>query len=97
MQRFNNSFSGGRGKGTGNKMGGYGMRLRDGSCQGQGLGQGNRLRQFSNASGPGFFNRFFTGGNSMDRTSSTPGAGELLSAIKDLQQQIDDLKNQSGK
>ena len=92
MQRFNSSFSGGRGKGTGNGMGG-GMRLRDGSCQ----GQGNRMRQSASASGPGFFNRFFTGGNSIDRTSSTPGAGELLSAIKDLQQQIDDLKNQSRK
>jgi hypothetical protein len=98
MPRFNNCLTGGRGNGRGNGagpgMGGFGMRLRDGSCQGQGLGQGNRLSQSQNASGPGFFNRFFTGGNS---ANSTSGAKELLSAIKDLQQQIDELKNQSGK
>jgi len=101
MPRFNNCLPGGRGNGRGNEagtgMGGYGMRRRDGSCQGLGLGQGSRMNPSANASGPGFFNRFFTGGSSMNSTSSTPGANELLSAIKYLQQQIDELKNQSGK
>ena len=95
MLRFNNCFFGRRDRG--NATGGFGTRRRDGSCQGQGLGQENRMGQSQNASGPGFFNRFFAGGNLPNRTSSTLGTEGLLSAIKDLQQQIDDLKNQSGK
>lgn len=95
MLRFNNCFSGRRGRGNATRA--FGMRLRDGSCQGQGSGQENRMGQSQNASGPGFFNRFFAGGNLPTGTSSTAGTEGLLSAIKDLQQQIDDLKNQSGK
>ena len=92
MLRFNNCLSGGRGRGNG--MGGNGMRLRDGSCQGQGFGQGSRMGQSPKASGPGFFNRFFSGRSFSNRTSVSE---ELLSAIKDLQQQINDLKNPEGK
>lgn len=78
-------------------MGGYAMRLRDGSCQGRGLTQESAMVQSENASGPGFFNRFFSNENPAKRTSTASGTQELLSAIKDLQQQIDELKNQSGK
>jgi hypothetical protein len=78
-------------------MGGYGMRLRDGSCQGQSLGQGNRMGQPRSASGPGFLDRFLTGANSANGVSTAPGIESLLSAITDLKQQIDALKNQSGK
>jgi len=78
-------------------MGDYGMRLRDGSCQARGLGQGNRMGSFQNVSGPGFFNRLFAGRNSTNNASTTPGTEELLSTIRGLQQQIDDLKNQSNK
>ena len=95
MARFNNGMSGQRGRGNG--MGGYGMRLRDGSCQAQGLGQGNRMGSFQNISGPGFFNRLFAGRNSTNNASTTPGTEELLSTIRGLQQQIDELKNQSSK
>ena len=95
MPRFNNCLSGQRGGGNG--MGGYGMRLRDGSCQARGLGQGNFQSPFRNISGPGFFNRLFAGRNSTNNASTTPGTEELLSAIRGLQQQIDELKNQSGK
>ena len=95
MLRVNNCVSGRRGRGNG--MGGYGMRLRDGSCQAPGLDQGSRQGQFQNVSGPGLFNRLFTRGNSTSSTSTTPGTEDLLSAIRSLQQQIDDLKSQSGK
>lgn len=95
MLLFNNCMSGRRSKGNG--MGGYGMRLRDGSCQARGWGQGGFQSPFQNTTGPGFFNRLFAGGNSTNRASTTPGAQELLSAIKSLQQQVDELKNQSGK
>ena len=73
------------------------MRLRDGSCQGQGLGQGKRMGQSRSASGPGFLDRFFAGGNPTNAASTASGTEALLSAIKDLKQQIDALKNQSGK
>ena len=95
MLRFNNCVSGRRGRGNG--MGDYGLRLRDGSCQARGLGQGNRMGSFQNISGPGFFNRLFAGRNSTNNASTTPGTEELLSTIRGLQQQIDDLKNQSNK
>ena len=95
MPRFNNGMSGQRGRGNG--MGGYGMRLRDGSCQAQGLGQGNIQSPFRSTSGPGFFNRLFAGRNSTNSASSPPDAEALLSAIRSLQQQIDELKNQSSK
>ena len=95
MLRFNNCVSGRRGRGNG--MGDDGMRLRDGSCQARGLGQGNRMGSFQNVSGPGFFNRLFAGRNSTNNASTTPGTEELLSTIRGLQQQIDDLKNQSNK
>ena len=99
MSRFNNALSGGRSNGRCNGkwggMGGAGLRLRDGSCQG--LGQGSRVRQSANISGPGLFNRFFAGANFPRSTSSSVGTDELLSAIKSLQQQIDELKRQSGK
>ena len=97
MPRFNNCLSAGKGSGRGNGMGGNGMRLRDGSCQGQSLGQGNRMGQSRSASGPGFFDRFFTGANPANGTSTAPVTDSLLSTIKGLQQQIDELKNQSGK
>ena len=77
--------------------GGNGMRLRDGSCQGQGAGRGNRTGLSQNAPGRGFFTRFFQSENPISRTSTTSATEELLSAIKDLQQQINDLKGQSGK
>ena len=95
MRRFNNGMSGQRGRGNG--IGGYGMRLRDGSCQGRGLGQGNFQSPFRNTSGPGFFNRLFAGRNSTNSAPSPLGTEALLSAIRGLQQQIDELKNQSGK
>lgn len=99
MSRFNNALSGGRSNGRcngkGGGKGGAGLRLRDGSCQGS--GQGSRVRQFANVSGPGLINRFFAGGNFPGSTSSSVGADDVLSAIKDLQQQIDELKRQSGK
>lgn len=94
MLSNNNCWSGRRGNGTG---GGNGMRLRDGSCQGQGPGRGNRTGLPQNAAGRGFFTRFFQSENPIGRTSATTGTEELLSAIKDLQQQINDLKDQSGK
>ena len=98
MLSINNCWSGRRGSGRGNGAGGgYGMRLRDGSCQGQGAGQENRAGLSQNAPGPGFFKRFFKSENPLSRTSATSGTEALLSAIKDLQQQINDLKNQSGK
>ena len=98
MLSNNNCWSGRRGSGRGNGAGGgYGMRLRDGSCQGQGAGRGNRTGLSQNAPGRGFFTRFFQSENPIGRTSATTGTEELLSAIKDLQQQINDLKDQSGK
>ena len=99
MSRFNNVMSDGWSKGRGNGKGGGrgapGLRLRDGSCQGG--GQGRRLRQFSDVSGFGVFNRFFADGNCTRGASSSVGASGLLSVIRDLQQQIDELKRQSGK
>lgn len=99
MSRFNNSSLGGRSNGRcngkGGGMGGAGPRLRDGSCQGS--GQGSRVRQTANVPGSGFFNRFFTGGNFPRSPSSSVGTDEILLAIKRLQQQIDELKRQSGK
>ena len=95
MLRFNNCVSGRRGRGNG--MGGYGMRLRDGSCQAPELGQSDLQSPFRNTSDPGFFNRLFAGRNSPNSASTTLGTEELLSAIRSLQQQIDELKNQSGK
>ena len=78
-------------------MGGYGMRLRDGSCQSLGASQGNRMRQSASVSGPGLFTRFMTGADPANRPSTLSGTDELLSRIKDLQRQIDGLKDQSGK
>ena len=98
MLSNNNCWSGSKGSGRGNGMGGgNGMRLRDGSCQGQGAGRGNRTGLSQNAAGRGFFTRFFQSENPISRTSTTSATEELLSAIKDLQQQINDLKGQSGK
>jgi hypothetical protein len=78
-------------------MGGYGMRLRDGSCQARGWGQGGFQSPFRGTTGPGFFNRLFAGRNTTNSASTTLGTQELLSAIRSLQQQVDELKNQSGK
>ena len=99
MSRFNNAVSDGWSNGRCNRKsggrGGPGFRLRDGSCQGP--GQGSRVRQSFDVPGPGAFNRFLAGGSLMRSMSSSVGATDLLSVIRDLQQQIDELKKQSGK
>jgi len=97
MPRFDNRTSGGNGNG---------MRLRDGSCQGQGQGQGRgqgrgqgqgRLRnQTTGVIDRSFFERFCLGKSQGENTQSNPSRTALESAIKDLQQQIDELKNKAG-
>lgn len=98
MLNFNNQGFTGRG------MGGGGNRLRDGSCLGinPGGGAGRGLAQRPNgpsrldARSCGFFRRFLTKG---DYAGTPPRSGLdwIRAAIDDLQQQINQLKNTSGK
>lgn len=85
MSRFNDVSSGGRGRGK--AMGGHGMRLRDGSCQGAGRGTGPCQ------AGAGFSNGRRTGANSSDRSSASSVAEALLSAIRERRQQLGNLGN----
>ena len=110
MLQLNNGKSGGRGMGQGRNQGmmggnGRGLRLRDGSCnyssQDRGMGRGQGMYNGGNnsggmSSGRGFGGRFFgNGSNSGSRMFS--GFSWIRSAIEDLQQQIDRLRNPSGK
>ena len=98
----------GMGNGTGNGMGAgqgrgaEGGRGRGANCRGNGLGFGA-----ANATGfgqnpaaqrnPGFFRRFCLGLTDQPGTTTNTGLGGILSAIDDLQRQIDSLKNSTDK
>ena len=104
MQRFDTQPRG-CGMGMGMGRGGNGKRFRDGSCadfgQYQAKGRGSALcpnwpRQSNNGRAPNFVDRFL--GNGRQAGSPTgSGLDWIKSAIDDLQRQINELRNLSGK
>lgn len=98
----------GMGNGTGNGMaagqekGAGGGRGRRANCRDDGLGfRAAKATGFGQSPvaqrNPGFFRRFCLGLTDQPGTTTNPGLGGILSAIDDLQHQIDALKNSTDK
>ena len=113
MTRFNNGNPTGKGIGRGSGTGGGNGRGRGANClgNGQGIGQGNS-QGFGPGFGrralgldrtqpierdPGFFRRVCLGITGQDFPADNNRINGFKSAIDDLQRQIDNLKDLSGK
>ncbi len=110
MPRFNNGMPGRNGAGfrMGNGMGqgggAGGGRGRGTNCQGNGPGFGFGAGNIGGIGqapagqrNPGFFRRFCLGLTDPSGATTNTRRGGILSAIDDLQRQIDSLKNATDK
>ena len=110
MPRFNNGMPGRNGfgfrmgNGMGQGCGAGGGRGRGANCQGNGPGFGFGAGNVGGIGqapagprNPGFFRRFCLGLTDPSGVTTNTRRGEILSAIDDLQRQIDTLKNATDK
>lgn len=84
------SAGGGRGRGTNCRGNGFGLGLGAGNAGG--IGQASAGQR-----NPGFFRRFCLGLTDPSDVTTGTRRGGILSAIDDLQRQIDALKNSTDK